>query len=68
MNCRSLPLLVALTLALALPSFADSGQKPNFILCMADDLGWGDTGFNGHPKIVTPHLDATARPGVTLSP
>ena len=65
MNCRSLPLLVALTLAL--PSFADPGQKPNFILCMADDLGWGDTGFNGHPKIVTPHLDAMAGSGVTLS-
>jgi len=38
--------------------------KPNIILCMADDLGWGDTGYNGHPVIQTPHLDAMARSGL----
>lgn len=41
--------------------------RPNVILCMADDLGWGDTGFNGHPHIKTPHLDAMAQSGVTLT-
>ena len=63
MNCRFLLLLVVL----ALPSLANSSPKPNFILCMADDLGWGDTGFNGHPRIITPHLDAMARSGVKLT-
>ena len=63
MNCRFLLLLVVL----ALPSLADSSPRPNFILCMADDLGWGDTGFNGHPRIITPHLDAMARAGVKLT-
>ena len=41
-------------------------QQPNLILCMADDLGWGDTGFNGHPHIRTPHLDAMALAGARL--
>ncbi|MBN2326003.1 MAG: sulfatase-like hydrolase/transferase [Candidatus Omnitrophica bacterium] len=31
---------------------------------MADDLGWGDTGFNGHPVIKTPHLDRMAQDGI----
>lgn len=41
-----------------------AAEKPNVILCMADDLGWGDTGYNGHPVIQTPHLDAMARSGL----
>ena len=37
--------------------------KPNIILVMADDQGWGDTGYNGHPVVKTPSLDAMARDG-----
>ncbi|MCD6303588.1 MAG: sulfatase-like hydrolase/transferase, partial [Planctomycetes bacterium] len=40
---------------------APAGQRPNVILCMADDLGWGDTGYNGHPYLKTPTLDEMAR-------
>jgi arylsulfatase A-like enzyme len=35
-------------------------EKPNIILCMADDQGWGDVGYNGHPVLKTPHLDEMA--------
>ncbi len=41
--------------------------KPNVILVMADDLGWGDVGFNGNKIIRTPHLDAMASNGLTFS-
>jgi len=35
-------------------------ESPNVILCMCDDLGWGDVGFNGNTVIQTPHLDKMA--------
>jgi len=38
--------------------------KPNVILCMTDDQGWGDTGYNGHPILKTPNLDAMSQEGV----
>jgi arylsulfatase A-like enzyme len=37
---------------------------PNVILCMTDDQGWGDTGYNGHPVLRTPHLDQMAGEGI----
>ena len=38
-------------------------MRPNIIFCMTDDQGWGDTGYNGHPRLRTPHLDAMSREG-----
>lgn len=60
-------LFLPFLLLLSPPSFAEGTTTPNFILCMADDLGWGDSGFNGHPKIITPHLDEMAGAGVRLT-
>jgi len=41
-----------------------AADRPNIILIMADDLGWGDTGYNGHAQLKTPHLDAMAGAGM----
>ncbi|MCC6143543.1 MAG: sulfatase-like hydrolase/transferase, partial [Candidatus Hydrogenedentes bacterium] len=42
----------------------EPARKPNVILCMSDDQGWGDTGYNGHPVLRTPHLDRMAAEGI----
>src|SRR5688572_18452493 len=34
-----------------------AGSKPNIILIMPDDMGWGDIAAHGNPLIKTPNLD-----------
>ena len=48
---------------------SDSRQllnKPNIILIMADDQGWGDLSINGNSDINTPNIDALAKNGATF--
>lgn len=42
------------------------GNRPNIVLVMADDLGWGDVAYNGNRIVKTPHLDVMAREAVRL--
>ena len=55
-------ILVLMTLCICVVTAA--ADSPNVILLMADDLGWGDVGYNGHPIIKTPHLDQMSREGL----
>jgi arylsulfatase A-like enzyme len=41
-------------------------RRPNIILLMSDDQGWGETGYRNHPHLRTPHLDAMAANGLRL--
>jgi arylsulfatase A-like enzyme len=54
--------LLAMPLAIAsVPTAAGAGlSRPHIVLIMADDMGWGQTGYRGHPVLKTPHLDAMA--------
>ena len=41
-------------------------NRPNVVLCMADDQGWGDMAYNGHRVLKTPHFDALASSAADL--
>lgn len=41
-----------------------AAERPNIILVMADDMGWGQTGYYNHPVLKTPNLDAMAANGL----
>ena len=44
-----------------------SSQRPNIVLIITDDVGYGDFGSYGAPDVKTPHVDALARDGVRLT-
>ncbi|MCH2583644.1 MAG: sulfatase-like hydrolase/transferase, partial [Planctomycetes bacterium] len=48
-------------LALA-PATLDA-RKPNVIVILTDDQGWGDLSLNGNTNLETPEIDALARAG-----
>lgn len=43
------------------------GRRPNFVLIITDDVGYGDLGSYGAPDVRTPNLDRLARGGVRLT-
>ncbi|MGA9638226.1 sulfatase family protein [Flavobacterium sp.] len=58
--------LVILTLSLFSFNTIQSQEKPNFIVIVADDLGYNDVGFTGSKEILTPNLDRLAKNGVVF--
>ncbi|KQS27797.1 sulfatase [Dyadobacter sp. Leaf189] len=59
-------LLITLVLSSA-AAFAQKSKQPNFIIILADDLGYGDLGVYGHPTIRTPNLDKMALEGTRFT-
>lgn len=47
-------------------SVCAAAERPNVVLIISDDHGWGDYGFMGHPQIKTPHIDRLAREGLAF--
>ena len=52
---------------LAWAQTASAPSRPNVVLVMTDDQGFGDFGFTGNPVIRTPNLDALARESARLT-
>jgi arylsulfatase A-like enzyme len=46
---------------------AGTGERPNGLVIVADDLGYGDAGFTGSREIKTPRLDALASGGIVFN-
>lgn len=60
-------LAVLLPVSMSAESAASSPKPPNFILLLADDLGYGDLGVTGSKQIPTPHIDSLAAEGVRFT-
>ena len=57
--------LVSLAVALLAggPVLGADAKKPNIIVFLADDVGWGEFGFQGNKQIPTPNIDTIAKNG-----
>ena len=42
-------------------------SRPNIVFILADDLGYGEVGYNGQKIIRTPNVDRLAREGMILT-
>ncbi len=64
----SLPLVLVLSCASCPVSTRADPNRPNLLLILADDLGYGDVGcYNEHAKVPTPHLDRLAGEGMRFT-
>src|SRR3954447_19423123 len=57
-------LALFLLLGAAFTGFGAESARPNIVLVMADDMGWGETSYYQHPILKTPNLDAMAASGL----
>src|SRR3954462_3781746 len=66
LRCLSIAACLLLTIA-SNTRAAESGRRPNVIILLADDLGYGDLACFGHPKFKSPNLDRMAAEGARLT-
>jgi len=64
---RGMLLSFAASLALAPDLAAAAERKPNIVLILADDLGYGDLGVQGGRDVATPNIDRLAAAGVRMT-
>ena len=67
MHRIALTSLIAAVSASLAGAQAGSSQRPNIVLIITDDVGYGDFGSYGAPDVKTPNVDGLARDGVRLT-
>ncbi|MEQ8766722.1 MAG: arylsulfatase [Planctomycetota bacterium] len=63
---RLVPVLAVLTSS-ALGQDIEAAERPNIIVIMADDLGYGDVSCYGAQRVQTPHIDRLAAKGLRFT-
>jgi arylsulfatase A-like enzyme len=56
-------LLFALLLGLSITTYAADPKRPNVVIILADDQGWGDLSVNGNTDDSTPRIDSLSKDG-----
>jgi arylsulfatase A-like enzyme len=64
---KKIVLAIALITCFKFGLSAQDASKPNIILVMTDDQGWGQTSYMAHPILKTPNLDAMAANGLRFN-
>ena len=64
MHLARIPLLFAAVCVAASGTTPPEGSKPNILLVVVDDLGYGELSCQGNTQIPTPNIDSIARRGV----
>ncbi len=54
---------VVLTMALTAAQLQAAATRPNVLVILSDDQGWGDLSLNGNTNLSTPQIDSLARDG-----
>src|SRR6187401_322187 len=58
--------LAAVWIGLALLTSASAEYRPNVVVILSDDQGWGDLSLNGNTNLSTPHIDSLAKDGTSF--
>ena len=69
---KSMTAFIIQVLALVVVGFSTAvftvgAEKPKIVLIIADDLGYGELGFQGCTEIPTPHIDSIAKNGTRFT-
>jgi arylsulfatase A-like enzyme len=69
---RSAPLFLVITIAFSVPCFSSyianaQSRRPNIVVIVADDMGYGDIGVHGSKDIPTPNIDSLAKHGIRFT-
>jgi arylsulfatase A-like enzyme len=66
MRAPEIAVVAAVGLLLGL-AFCAAADRPNILLILADDLGYGELSCQGNPQIPTPHIDSLATNGIRFT-
>ena len=66
MKRNHLLLILLLAIGVSSDGWAAAAARPNIVILLADDSGWGDYSLTGNPNLRTPSIDSLGRSGAML--